>query len=288
MLRKKEPYAIGNIQQRPVKAETAKEQNKRIYGDKIRAFRLLRGMNQPKLAALLGVTKNSVTNWESGVSRPEFDTLAQLCRTLDISADEFFGLPNRVETLAFAEREHLRRFRMLSKYERMSIDKLIDAMVENKELAFREECEKNFERLRRAPLPASAGTGMPLMETNECEYVYLRVSRDVCRADEIITVSGDSMLPTFADGDDLLVEHTKSLAPGEIGIFVVAGEGYVKEYRADGLHSHNPKYKTIRPTEDDNIRCIGRVLGVVDDSWRATPKEQAVLDEIHSSKRHKK
>ena len=32
---------------------------------------------------------------------------------------------------------------------------------------------------------------------------------------------------------------------------------------------------------------IGRVLGVVEDSWRATPEEQAVLDEIHSGKKRK-
>lgn len=287
MRRKKEPYSIGNIQQFPLKMETVKEQNKRVIGDKIRSYRLLRGMNQPKLGAILGVTKNAVTNWETGLSRPEFDTIAQLCRTLDISADEFFGLPNRVDTLAFEEREHLRRFRTLSKYERMSVDKLIDAMIDGSELAFREECEKNFERLRCAALPASAGTGMPLTETDEPEYVYLRVNRDVCRADEIITVRGDSMLPTFMDGDDLLVKHTEALEPGEIGVFVIAGEGYVKEYRRDGLHSHNPKYKIIRPTEDDNIRCIGRVLGVVEDSWRATPEEQAVLDEIYSGKKRK-
>jgi len=287
MKRKKEPYSIGNIQQFPLKNESSKEQNKRIFGEKIRKYRLLRGMNQPKLAAHLGVTKNSITNWESGVSRPEFDTVAQLCRVLDISADEFFGLPNRVETLAFEEREHVRRFRTLTKYERKSVDKLIDAMIEGSELAFRGECEKNFERLSRAALPASAGTGMPLTETGEREYVYLRVNRDVCRADEVITVTGDSMLPTFLDGDELLVEHTEALEPGEIGVFVVAGEGYVKEYQRDGLHSHNLKYKTIRPTEDDNIHCIGRVLGVVEDNWRATPEEQAVLDEIHLSKKHR-
>jgi signal peptidase I len=38
-----------------------------------------------------------------------------------------------------------------------------------------------------------------------------------CMAIEIITVTGDSMEPTFHDGDDLLVEHTKELSPGEIG-----------------------------------------------------------------------
>ena len=117
---------MGNIQLLPQKTETMKERNKRIFGDKIRAYRILRGMSQPKLAAILGITKNAVTNWETGLSRPDFDTVALLCRTLDISADDFFGLPNRVDTLAVEEREHLRRFRMLSKYEHMSVDKLID------------------------------------------------------------------------------------------------------------------------------------------------------------------
>jgi hypothetical protein len=69
-------------------------------------------------------TENLVTNWELGVKRPESDTLAQRFHALDTSADEFIGLPNRVESLAFEERVHLRRFRTLAKYERMSLDRL--------------------------------------------------------------------------------------------------------------------------------------------------------------------
>lgn len=84
-------------------------------------------------------------------------------------------------------------------------------------LAFREQCVSAFTRIGRDELPASAGTGTPLDDTYEREYVFLRNSRSVCRADTIITVTGDSMLPTFRDGDELLVEYTPEIREGEIG-----------------------------------------------------------------------
>ncbi len=52
------------------------------------------------------------------------------------------------------------------------------------------------------------------------------------------------------------------LNTGEIGIFMVNNECYIKEVGEDGLLSHNPKYKTIPGAED--IHCIGKVLGKVD------------------------
>ncbi len=279
----------GKITKLPsAKVEKTKALNKSVYGNRIREFRLLRGMNQPQLAAVLGITKNSITNWEAGTSRPELDNIVKLCAAVDISADTFFNILNRADTLSVSEWELIRSFRVLSKYDRKTVFSLVDAMIDNDAQAFREECEQNFELLSISPLAASAGTGNPLYDAYERQHVYLRVNRDVCRADEIITVNGDSMYPTFADGDALLVEHTCNITPGEIGIFVIAGEGYVKEYQLDGLHSHNLTYKTIRPSEDDNVRCIGRVLSVVSENWFASPKEQGVLDEIYAKKHNKR
>ena len=87
-------------------------------------------------------------------------------------------------------------------------------------------------------------------------------------ADEIIRVNGNSMEPTFTDGDMVLVKHTSGIRPGEIGVFICNDTGYIKEYRKDGLHSHNPAYKTITFTENEAVRCIGKVLGrVKEDAW---------------------
>ena len=163
----------------------------------------------------------------------------------------------------------------------------MESMIENDLLAFRDGCVNEFSYLGREELPSSAGTGTPLSDTYEHEHVFLRNSRNVCRADTVITVSGDSMTPTFHNGDELLVEFTQEIDPGEIGIFVIAGESFVKEYQPDGLHSHNPKYKTIHPSPDDNFRCVGRVLGVVTKDMYPTAQELDVLNEVYS-KKHKR
>ena len=115
-------------------------------------------------------------------------------------------------------------------------------------------------RLFRNELSAAAGFGGDLDDTRGEEMVLL-ADRDTERADEIITVCGRSMEPTFFDGDLVLVAHTREIREGEIGIFLVDNEGYIKEYRKDGLHSHNPEYRTMTFREDQAVRCVGRVIG---------------------------
>lgn len=265
-------------------AERNKMRKRAEFGDKIRAYRKACALSQPQLAEIFGVTKNSITNWETGISRPELQMIPKLCQALSISADLFFGMPVSKTALDKSELTHMNLYRSLDHYKQRTVDALMESMIENDLLAFREDCVKTFSHIERDELPASAGTGMPLTDSYEHEYVFLRNSRSVCRADTIITVSGDSMLPTFRDGDDLLVEYTPEINPGEIGIFIVAGEGFVKEYQPDGLHSHNARYKTIHPTQDDNFRCIGRVLGIVTEDMLPTPRELDVLNEVYSTK----
>lgn len=268
-------------------AERTKMRNRAECGDRIRAYRKARELSQPQLAAMLGITKNSITNWETGVSRPELNMIPKLCQALGITADAFFDMPAGRQTLTQPEQEHMRLYRSLDIYKQHSVDALMISMIENERLAFRDNCVNAFSQLPREALPPSAGTGTPLQDTYERATIFLRNSRNVCRADTVVTVSGDSMLPTFNSGDDLLVEFTPELQPGEIGIFVIAGEAFVKEYQPDGLHSHNPKYKTIHPGPDDNFRCVGRVLDVVTKDMYPTAQELDVLNEVYSE-RHKR
>lgn len=265
-------------------AERTKMRNRAECGDRIRTYRKARKLSQPQLASILGITKNSITNWETGVSRPELSMIPKLCQALGITADAFFDMPAGRQTLSKAEQEHMRLYRSLDAYRQRIVNTLMESMIENDLLAFREGCVNEFSYLGREELPSSAGTGTPLTDTYAHEHVFLRNSRSVCRADTVITVSGDSMIPTFQNGDELLVEFTQEIEPGEIGIFVIAGESFVKEYQSDGLHSHNPKYKTIHPGPDDNFHCVGRVLDVVTKDMYPTAQELDVLNEVYSEK----
>lgn len=75
------------------KGERTKMQNKAAFGRRIREYRIKKGLSQPQLAALLGVTKNAVTNWEAGASRPDIASIPALCTHLGISTDVFLTCP---------------------------------------------------------------------------------------------------------------------------------------------------------------------------------------------------
>ena len=80
----------------------------------------------------------------------------------------------------------------------------------------------------------------------------------------MISVGGDSMEPTYHDGDKVLVEKCDSVDVGAIGIFVVNGDVFIKERGNGCLISHNEKYKPIRISEHDSVFCCGKVVGTVE------------------------
>ena len=61
-------------------------------GDKIRQMRIKAGFTQEQLASKLGVSAQSVSKWECGISYPDLSMIGPLTRLLHVSADELLGL----------------------------------------------------------------------------------------------------------------------------------------------------------------------------------------------------
>ena len=80
-----------------------------------------------------------------------------------------------------------------------------------------------------------------------------------------VKVSGDSMKPLFNDGDILLVDNKSDVNTGEIGVFTLNGEGYIKQLGSGELISLNPSYAPIQMNQ--SIRCNGRVIGKLQSEW---------------------
>ena len=232
------------------------------YGEIIRRRRTALALNQAELAERIGVSRNTVAGWETGHSRPDLGTLPSLCRALKISLNTFFGVEKkRTEE----ENRVLEIFTALEQADRESILWQMEALRDRRAEQRARKAEiplPNVVELFRNDLGAAAGFGAALGET-QGERIILLADRDTERADEVITVCGRSMEPTYYDGDQVLVQHTKELREGEVGIFLVDNEGYIKEYRKDGLHSHNPEFRTMTFHEDQSVRCLGRVIGKV-------------------------
>lgn len=111
-------------------------------------------------------------------------------------------------------------------------------------------------------LPASAGTGMYLFDEPK-EVIKVADTDTARRADFVLPVSGDSMEPDYYDGDRVFVKSMPTVEIGEIGIFVVNGESYIKERGENELISHNKVRRNISLCESDTVICVGKVIGKV-------------------------
>ena len=109
-------------------------------------------------------------------------------------------------------------------------------------------------------LPVSAGPGVYLDDTAS-EEIKIPDNEKTANADFALRISGNSMEPKYHDGDILLVEDSDYVEVGELGIFILDGNGYFKKYGGDRLISINPEYKDILLKDYAETVCCGRVTG---------------------------
>ena len=107
---------------------------------------------------------------------------------------------------------------------------------------------------------ASAGTGQYVFDDIPPEMIEIENEMDNMHVDFAIGVNGDSMEPTYNDGDTLLIKKQSEICTGETGIFMINGEAFVKELGDGVLISHNKKYKDIHI--NDSVICLGKVISV--------------------------
>ena len=89
------------------------------YAAVIRTRRKTAGLSQEELAALLGVSRNTLAGWETGHSRPDLDRVPDLCRALKMPLGAFFGLK---ESRSAVEKRVLEKFLALEEGDREIVE----------------------------------------------------------------------------------------------------------------------------------------------------------------------
>lgn len=244
---------------------------------------LLDKTDQKQLTDYLGLKKTAFTDWKSGKSNSYRKYLIEIANFFDVSLDFLvYGKEDEQlnNVLKDDEKKLISLFKGLSEENKARI--LERAAVLAELAAERERAAKSSEKCialssTSAPaaqaqedfyidicsLPASAGTGVFLddVTAEPLKIVHTDIAE---RANYAVRVSGDSMNPEYCDGDIVLVETCPTVNIGEIGIFVVDGEGYIKQYGGDKLISLNPDYPNISLKNRESAFCRGRVLGVAE------------------------
>jgi transcriptional regulator with XRE-family HTH domain len=249
-----------------------------------------KGFNVNELSKRSGVSAQTLYSIiKRDNMKVDIDVLIKICRVLNVSIDVFYR--DYIDDADFQrslnkdEMLHVEKYRTLDEYGKKAVDVILDvehtraqeqvrpaAKMVRYEIA--DELSGELSDVAAAPvktrslalydLPASAGTGVYL-HSDYSEYVDVPLTSTSRRANFLVRVSGDSMEPAYADEDILLIQATDSLEPGEIGLFVMDDEGYVKKLGHGCLVSLNPAYSDIAITDTDSFRVRGRVLGKLEE-----------------------
>lgn len=243
---------------------------KKNISKNIAKYREAAGMSQKELAKKLGVVPSRISNWETGANCPTIDILFEVCGILNVSINDIYGVyPDSKFVLKYGEQELLKKYRNLDDIGRKHVNNVLEweseriSALQNRDSRIAEletvlhQSQTTLRIYTYMQKIACAGKGFYFddIPTDTIEAPYME------GADFIIGVSGDSMYPTYSDGDLVYVQKQQIVHTGEIGIFILGNECYIKEAGEDGLISHNEKYPLITGTPD--IQCIGKVLGKV-------------------------
>ena len=170
--------------------------------------------------------------------------------------------------LSANEEDGIKKYRALDKYGKETVSSILECEYKR--------CQEQDKEELSAPLTgdiiylpdpiqsASAGYGQ-LADDDTADMIAIQANPITSKAHYIMRVSGKSMEPKFFDGQRVLVRNQPTIEPGEIGIFIIGGERFIKTYRGDHLESTNPDYPDV--PVDNYSKCIGKVLGILQDDW---------------------
>ncbi len=255
-----------------------------MWLDTFNEMRKQSGMSLDELCEKSGIPKGTLSKITSGVTKsPSLDTMKTLVYAMGYTLKDLDDGIESSDTLSKKERSHIKKYRSLDPYGKEAVDGVLDVEFRRCEAdrqadratALREqqqqmeasemmEPEKVIRfRVSEYTMPMSAGTGQEAGQEFPKDRELVKAPP---RGTSYIShVNGESMEPTYHNGDMVFVHACEEIPIGRIGVFLMDGKQWIKELGDGVLISHNSEYDPI-PMRND-IRCQGLVLGVCDDSY---------------------
>lgn len=214
-----------------------------------------------------GGTKGVIGGWKKGAV-PNSDIVMKLSVRLNVPTDVLlFGKEKSSLTnqLTADEQELFKIYRGLSIENKARVRERATVLSELETPVTKEpESEQETIFIEYSTLKVSAGTGEPLIDDTYHDFLKVKRNDLTEEANFAVQISGNSMLPRFKDKEWVLVRSQPDVEIGEIGIFIIDGNGYIKERAADRLVSINPEYDDIFFKENQDIKCKGLVIGTLE------------------------
>lgn len=221
----------------------------------LKKIRKEKNLSQQTLAERMGTTKQVISRYERGERDPKTETLFKLADALQVSIWELIGWDYQPENGVFLSDEWEKWKKQKSIIEQFNLqDDLI--LLHSKSV----------------PILGDIACGVPITAEQNIEgYANLP---DSVRADFALRCKGDSMEPTFLDGDLVLIRQEGDVSDGRIAAVLLDSETDTEAtlkrvHHVPGglilIPDNQKKYgpRTFQGSEAAKIRILGVAVGYV-------------------------
>jgi phage repressor protein C with HTH and peptisase S24 domain/DNA-binding XRE family transcriptional regulator len=240
-------------------------------GSKLSKLMDMNDTNANELARKIDVSPQTIYSIiKRDSKKADIEVLLKLADTLGVTAEYFVddinvGNESGLEQYSKEELTHLKKYHDLDPIGQSHVDAVLQwetervQQIEQAASTVVEVADSDSQgRILQYFHSVSAGAGEVLFDDVCTERITVPDRPQYRRVAYAVKVSGHSMEPLYHDKDILLVEPTCEISVGEIGIFNVNGQAYVKKLGKGKLISLNKGYDDIPLTEES--LCMGRVV----------------------------
>lgn len=241
-------------------------------GELISVYRKEAKMTIDELSEKSNVPKGTLNKIIGGITKaPTLDNVKAIASALGKTLDDFDDEPKHFRGLSHEAIKVAKNYEILDPYGKKVINAVIDIeldRIKEAQNAAEENKASDIIYINFAQGSASAGNGNTLFGDLDDEPLAVIANNITEKADFVVKVKGNSMLPEYSD-DDIVLVSKQPVDTGDIGLFVINGDGYIKKKGNHELISVNPEYKNIPVKEFDAVYCMGKVIDKLDLNWIA-------------------
>lgn len=229
-----------------------------IIAKNIRKFLNDSNMSQKKLAELINIKPSTLSDYLNLRSNPSHGVIQRIADVFEVGKSD-------IDTTYKDDNDITSIYNKLTPPRQENVLNYANEQLEEQNSKGDNVVDINSYKQEKTPVNVNGCVSADVGERLHDETLFTEmVKGPIPTHDLALKVNGDSMEPMFKDGEIIFVEKTHNIKNGQIGIFIIEEEAYVKKVFVEDdrltLVSLNKDYDDLHFYRNESVRLIGKVI----------------------------
>lgn len=229
-----------------------------IIAKNIRKFLNDSNMSQKKLAELINIKPSTLSDYLNLRSNPSHGVIQRIADVFEVGKSD-------IDTTYKDDNDITSIYNKLTPPRQENVLNYANEQLEEQNSKGDNVVDINSYKQEKTPVNVNGCVSAGVGERLHDETLFTEmVKGPIPTHDLALKVNGDSMEPMFKDGEIIFVEKTHNIKNGQIGIFIIEEEAYVKKVFVEDdrltLVSLNKDYDDLHFYRNESVGLIGKVI----------------------------